>query len=205
MARLEQLVGGIQEGKLRREIELEIAALKERTRFGLVYERHLPETVLIADPDLVRVGVLVRPKQEVDKETSYRVIGFNGKKELREYLAERSMRHTRGRPYHPMTQGKIERYHRTMKNVVLLNNYWLPGELEREIERFVSRYNHERVHESLDNLTPADVYFGRVRDIRTARERLKEQTMRRRERINRGLTVTPEERILPALYREALP
>ena len=37
------------------------------------------------------------------------------------------MRHTRGRPYHPMTQGKIERYHRTLKNVVLLNNYWLPG------------------------------------------------------------------------------
>jgi putative transposase len=49
------------------------------------------------------------------------------------------MRHTRGRPYHPMTQGKIERYHRTMKNVLLLNNYWLPGELEREIARFVRR------------------------------------------------------------------
>jgi putative transposase len=121
--------------------------------------------------------------------------------ELQAYLAERSMRHTRGKPRHPMTQGKIERYHRTMKNVVLLNNYWLPGALEREIERFVQYYNHEGVHESLQNLTPADVYFDRVRDIRTARERVKEQTLRRRERINRGLPVTPEERILPALYR----
>jgi transposase InsO family protein len=134
-----------------------------------------------------------------------RLLSDNGpcfiSQELREYLAERSMRHTRGRPYHPMTQGKIERYHRTMKNVVLLNNYWLPGELEREIERFVRYYNHERVHESLQNLTPADVYLGRVRAIRTARERLKEQTLRRRQRINRGLPITPEERILPALYR----
>jgi hypothetical protein len=57
------------------------------------------------------------------------------------------------------------------------------------------------VHESLQNLTPADVYLGRVRAIRTARERLKEQTLRRRQRINRGLPITPEERILPALYR----
>ena len=65
MARLEQLVQTVQDERLRREIEREIAALKERTRFGLVYERHLPETVLITDRDLVRVGVLVRPKQEV--------------------------------------------------------------------------------------------------------------------------------------------
>lgn len=138
-----------------------------------------------------------------------RLLSDNGpcfiSQELREYLSERSMRHTRGRPYHPMTQGKIERYHRTMKNVVLLQNYWLPGELEGEIARFVRRYNYERVHESLGNLTPADVYLGRRRQIVTARERLKEQTLRRRQRINRGLPITPEERILPALYREALP
>ena len=73
-----------------------------------------------------------------------------------------------------------------------------------EIERFVRHYNQERVHESLGNLTPADVYLGRVREIRTARERLKEQTLRRRRRINRGLPITPEEQILPALYRETL-
>lgn len=60
------------------------------------------------------------------------------------------------------------------------------------------------MHDSLGDLTPADVYPGRAREIRTARERLKEQTMRRRQRINRGLPITPEERILPALYRETL-
>lgn len=70
-------------------------------------------------------------------------------------------------------------------------NYWMPGDLEREIVRFVLHYNHERVHESLGNLTPADVYLGRAREIRTARERLKQQTLRRRPRINRGLPVKP--------------
>ena len=59
-----------------------------------------------------------------------------------------------------MTQGKIERYHRSMKNRILLENYYLPGQLEQSIGEFVEHYNNRRYHESLDNLTPADVYFG---------------------------------------------
>ena len=61
MARLEQLVEAIRDEKLRRQIEVEITALKERTRFGLVYERHLPETALIADPELVEAGATSSP------------------------------------------------------------------------------------------------------------------------------------------------
>ena len=53
--------------------------------------------------------------------------------ELSDYLKERGMRHTRGRPYHPQTQGKIERWHRSMKNQILLNNYYLPGELHEHL------------------------------------------------------------------------
>ncbi len=64
------------------------------------------------------------------------------------------MAHTRGKPYHPMTQGKIERWHRSMKNEVLLENYYQPGQLEAVIGCFVEYYNHERYHESLNNLTP---------------------------------------------------
>jgi|SRR5271155_724231 len=69
------------------------------------------------------------------------------------------MTHTRGRPYHPMTQGKIERYHRSLKNQILLDNYYLPGQLEACLAEFVAYYNHCRYHESLNNLTPADVYY----------------------------------------------
>jgi len=69
--------------------------------------------------------------------------------ELADYLEENDMTHTRGRPYPPQTQGKIERWYRSMKNQVLLNNYYLPNELEDRIQRFVDYYNHERYHESL--------------------------------------------------------
>ena len=104
--------------------------------------------------------------------------------ELKEYLEDHGMDHTRGAPYHPMTQGKIERYHRTMKNVVKLQNYYFPGELELEIEKFVYYYNNERYHESLDNVTPADVYYGRKRIIMTEREKIKMKTMKKRRKVN---------------------
>jgi transposase-like protein len=98
-----------------------------------------------------------------------RLLSDNGSayisKELGDYLAERETAHTRDRPYHPMTQGKIERYHRTLKNVVTLQKYYAPWELEREFERFVHRYTEEHYHESLGNLTPADVYHGRAREV----------------------------------------
>ena len=60
-----------------------------------------------------------------------------------------------GGAYHPQTQGKIERWHQT------LENYFFPADLEAQIEAFVDRYNHQCYHESISNLTPADVYFGR--------------------------------------------
>jgi len=66
--------------------------------------------------------------------------------ELREWLQEQDMKHTRGDPYHPMTQGKIERYHRSMKNVVKLGNYYFPWELENAIAEWVAHYNSESSH-----------------------------------------------------------
>ena len=70
-----------------------------------------------------------------------------------------------------MTQGKIERYHRSLKNRILLEHYYLPGELEARLAEFVSFYNNRRYHESLGNLTPADSYFGRGSAILARRQR----------------------------------
>jgi len=83
-----------------------------------------------------------------------------------------------------MTQGKIERYHRSMKNIVNLQNYILPTTLETEIASFVNYYNHQRYHESLDNLTPADIYFGRAKEVLTKRDQVKKQTMQQRRLQN---------------------
>ena len=83
------------------------------------------------------------------------------------------MKHSRGAPYHPQTQGKIERWHQTLKNRILLENYFLPGDLEAQIETFVEHYNHLRFHESLNNVTPSDVYFDRDKATPQQRERIK--------------------------------
>jgi transposase InsO family protein len=66
-----------------------------------------------------------------------------------------------------MTQGKIHRYHRALKNRILLQNYYLPGQLEARLAEFVEFYNNRRYHESLGNLTPADIYLGRGSNIQS--------------------------------------
>ena len=118
--------------------------------------------------------VVHRPRLLSDNGSSY-VAG-----DLAIWLEERDITHIRGAPYHPQTQGKIERWHQTLKNRILLENYYLPGDLEAQIEGFVDHYNHHRYHESLENLTPADVYFGRGKTVLLERERIKRQTIQQR-------------------------
>jgi putative transposase len=104
--------------------------------------------------------------------------------DLAEWLEQQGMSHTRGKPYHPMTQGKIERWHLSLKSKILLENYYLPSELERAIAGFVDHYNHRRYHESLDNLTPADVYFGRGQRIINMRKEIKRRTIDQRRQLH---------------------
>ncbi len=99
---------------------------------------------------------------------------------LKKYLKHYQMDHVRGAPYHPQTQGKIERYHRSMKSLVKLDLYYAPSELEQAVASFVRYYNEQRYHEALDNVTPADMYFGRYTQVTTQRERIKQQTLQHR-------------------------
>ena len=80
--------------------------------------------------------------------------------ELAEWLDGNGMDHTHGAPNDPQPQGMNERWHQTLKNRILLENHYPPGDLERAVHRFVEQYNHVRDQESLRNLTPTDVYFG---------------------------------------------
>jgi transposase InsO family protein len=118
--------------------------------------------------------VVQRPRLLSDNGSSYVAADLAG------YLEDKGMDHVRGAPHHPQTQGKIERWHQTMKNRVLLENYFLPGDLERQVAAFVDHYNNRRYHESLGNLTPADVYHGRGAQILRMREEIKQQTISRR-------------------------
>lgn len=132
----------------------------------------------VAKTGIEHVAVRHRPRLLSDNGACY------VSDELKKYLTSKGMTQKHGAPYHPMTQGKIERYHRSMKNEINLQKYYMPWELEQEIERFIDYYNNKRYHEALDNVTPADVYFGRYREIITRRERLKTQTLKARKCYN---------------------
>ena len=142
------------------------------------------ETLQLAlnEVDVTRVKVKHRPRLLSDNGPAFL------SRALKEYLKRYRLQHIRGAPYHPMTQGKIERYHRSMKNVVKLQTFYFPWELQRAIGEFVAYYNHERYHESLDNITPADVYFGRAKEVKTRREEIKQATLEaRRQRHRQGV------------------
>ncbi|WP_274961397.1 IS3 family transposase, partial [Lentibacter algarum] len=124
------------------------------------------------------VTVLQKPRLLSDNGPCY-IAG-----DLAKYLEKNGMDHVRGAPNHPQTQGKIERWHQTLKNRILLENYYLEGELEAAINAFVEHYNHRRYHESLGNLTPADVYFGRGPAILAERKKIKVQTTQNRRLIH---------------------
>lgn len=121
--------------------------------------------------------VLHKPRLLSDNGSSY-IAG-----DLAEYLEDKGMKHVRGAPMHPQTQGKIERWHQTLKNRILLENYFFEGEIEAAIAAFIDHYNNHRYHESIGNLTPADVYFGRGETILAERRRIKLQTIQNR-RLN---------------------
>ena len=122
-------------------------------------------------------NVIHKPRLLSDNGSSY----ISG--DLAKWLEDRNMDHVRGAPYHPQTQGKIERWHQTLKNRILLENYYLPGDLENQIGAFVEHYNNHRYHESLNNVTPADAYFGRDTAIIERRKKIKKLTIQNR-RLN---------------------
>ena len=132
----------------------------------------------------LEVALQVSGCQSVRVEHKPRLLSDNGpcyiSQELALWLKGQGMRHVRGAPNHPQTQGKIERWHQTLKNCVLLEHYYLPEQLEQSVGEFVAYYNHQRYHESLSNLTPADVYFGRGESILEERRRIKEKTIQSR-------------------------
>ena len=124
-----------------------------------------------------RANVAHKPRLLSDNGSSY----ISG--DLADWLEDHGMEHVRGAPYHPQTQGKIERWHQTLKNRILLENYYLPGDLENQIRKFVDHYNNHRYHESIGNVTPADAYLGRHTAIIESRQKIKKLTIQNR-RLN---------------------
>jgi putative transposase len=106
--------------------------------------------------------------------------------QFNEYLRLVGIRHITGSPFHPQTNGKIERYHRSLKEEINKVPYDMPSQLRAAIAGFVEYFNYGRYHEGLGNVTPWDVYTGRYLGILKRRRELKSKTLEERKHYNRG-------------------
>jgi len=125
----------------------------------------------LAATGVTQVQVRHRPRLLSDNGPAY------VSEQLASFLKQYDITHIHGKPFHPQTQGKIERYHRSLKSLLCLENFYFPWQLEQTIAAFIDHYNNHRYHEALDNVTPADMYFGRSTQILDHRAALKRRTL----------------------------
>ena len=127
------------------------------------------------------VPVVDRTRLLSDNGSGYVSRAFN------DYLKLVGIDHIRSAPFHPQTNGKIERYQQSLKRQVNQLTYELPSELEKAISDFVGYYNHRRYHIALGNVTPADVLYGRKGEILKRRKEVQVATISRRRDYNHNL------------------
>lgn len=137
-------------------------------------------------PDVERNVNVALKKTGLTKERRPKLLSDNGScyisEDIKTFMKEKGIAQVHGAPNHPQTQGKIERYHRSMKNVVKLEHYYSQSDLNKAIDDFIEYYNNERYHESLSNCTPASVYNGTHQKILKQRAILKQKSMKQRRR-----------------------
>jgi transposase InsO family protein len=141
--------------------------------------------------EVVQKAVDATGMTDIPVENRTKLLSDNGagyvSRAFRDYLSLVGIGHILAAPYHPQTNGKVERYQQSLKKEVKQLSYEIPSQLERAIADFVDYYNHRRYHKALDNVTPADVLYGRREEILERRKEVRIQTISRRRDYNRNL------------------
>jgi len=165
-----------------------VTVMDDYSRFILAWElkSDMASNSLI---DVVQKAVDATGMTDVPVEDRTMLLSDNGpgyiSRQFGDYLSLVGIRHILASPYHPQTNGKIERYHRTIKGELILMPYGMPGELEEAIRAFIEHYNYRRYHEGLGNVTPYDVYTGRYLEIIQKRKEVKSRTLQLRRDYNK--------------------
>jgi putative transposase len=166
-----------------------VTVMDDYSRFILAWELKSDMTAgsLI---DVVQKAVDATGMTDIPVEDRTVLLSDNGtgylSRQFGEYLRLVGVRHIVASPYHPQTNGKIERYHRSLKGEINLLPYDMPGELEKAIAAFIEYYNYRRYHEGLGDVTPYDVYVGRHLETLKQRKEAKERTLKVRRDYNRA-------------------
>jgi len=167
-----------------------VTVMDDFSRYILGWElkRDMTASSLI---DVVQQAVDFTGMSEVPVKDRTSLLSDNGSgyvsRAFGDYLGLVGIKHILASPFHPQTNGKVERYQQTLKGKINQVPYEMPSELKQAIASFVSYYNHHRYHEALGNITPADVYFGRRDDILARRKEAKQKTLQARKEHNRTL------------------
>ena len=167
-----------------------VTVMDDYSRFILA---HRLQQDMTADSfiEVVQDAVDTTSMDQVPVTDRTRLLSDNGpgyvSRAFRDYLGMVGIKHILATPFHPQTNGKLERYHQTIKRDVNQVPYELPAELEAAIAAFVSYYNYRRYYKALGNVTPSDVLKGRLQEILQRRKDVKAQTTERRRRYNRAL------------------
>lgn len=139
--------------------------------------------------DVVQQAVDFTGMTDVPLEDRTVLLSDNGagyiSQQFNEYLRLVGIKHINAAPFHPQTNGKIERYHRTLKGDLNRVPYEMPSELKEAIRGFIEYYNYRRYHEGLGNVTPHDVYTGKHLEIFQRRKEVKSRTLAARKDYNR--------------------
>jgi transposase InsO family protein len=174
-----------------------VTVLDDFSRFIIAWELKVDMTTA-SFIDVVQEAVDATGMTEVPIECRTKLLSDNGpgyvSRAFQEYLKLVRIRHILAAPFHPQTNGKLERYHQTLKRRVNQVPYDVPADLEAAIGSFVRYYNFDRYHKALNNVTPSDMLEGRRDDILSRRRETKARTIQHRRLRNQAL----REQLAPA-------